>query len=148
MNGGYVPPTNATNVNESDVSDAMNRIKEVIVNELKEKELKGGAGNNTSDSNTDGCGCGGNDEGKKHNNKCEYGKKGKKDNKSKKGKKSKGYESSLSDSSKNSVDDVDSSSSDSDSEDGAKHSNNGLSIFPFNSSDVSDKNYRLQRRKK
>lgn len=133
MTGGYVPPTNATNatnVNESDVSDAMNRIKEVIVNELKEQELKGGA-NNNSDSNTDGCGCGGNDDGKKHSNKCEYGKK-------KKSKKSnaKSYKSSSS------------SSSSSDDEDGAINSNNGLSIFPFNSSDVSDKNYRLQRRKK
>lgn len=141
MTGGYVPPTNttnATNVNESDVSDAMNRIKEVIVNELKEQELKGGANNNTSDSNTDGCGCGGNDDGKKHSNKCEYGKK-------KKSKKSKGktYESSM----RNSEDSSSSSSSSSD-EDGAINSNNGLTIFPFNSSDVSDKNYRLTRRKK
>ena len=145
MTGGYVPPTNATNttnVNESDVSDAMNRIKEVIVNELKEQELKGGANNNASDSNTDGCGCGGNDgDKKKHGNKCEYGKK-------KKSKKSKGktYESSMTNSDNSSS--SSSSSSSSDNEDGAINSNNGLSIFPFNSSDVSDKNYRLQRRKK
>lgn len=134
MAGGYVPPTN---VNESDVSDAMNRIKEVIVKELNEQALNGGGNNNVSDSNTDGCGCGGNEKDKnKHSNKCEYGKK-------KKSKKGKSYESSLSGSSSSS-----SSDSESSSEDGAKNSNNGLSIFPFNSSDVSNKNYRLTRRKK
>lgn len=137
IKGGYTAPVNA---NESDVSDAMNRIKEVIVNELKEQELKGGAKNNMSDSNTDACGCGANDDGQgKHSNKCEYGKK-------KKGsKKGKGYESSYRnrESSFSSSDDGSSSS-----EDGAKHSNNGLSVFPFNSSDVSSKNYRLNRRKK
>jgi hypothetical protein len=131
MAGGYVPPAN---VNESDVSDAMNRIKEVIVKELNEQALNGGGNNNVSDSNTDGCGCGGNEKDK-HSNKCEYGKK-------KKSKKGKSYESSLSESSS------DSSFSSSDNEDGAKNSNNGLSIFPFNSSDVSNKNYRLTRRKK
>jgi hypothetical protein len=134
MAGGYVPPTNPTNVNESDVSDAMNRIKEVIVKELNEQALNGGGNDNVSDSNTDGCGCGGNDKDK-HSNKCEYGKK-------KKSKKGKSYESSLSEDSSSS------SSSDSSSEEGAKNSNNGLSIFPFNSSDVSNKNYRLTRRKK
>lgn len=142
IKGGYVPAVNTNNVNESDVSDAMIRIKEVIANELKEQQLKGGAKNNTSDSNTDACGCGGNDEGK-HSNKCEYGKK-------KKGsKKGKRYESSYK--SKKSVSSSSESSSDSESsssEDGARHSNNGLSVFPFNSSDVSDKNYRLTRRKK
>jgi len=147
IKGGYVAPTNApahaneVNVN-SDVSDAMNRIKEVIVKELGEQALTGGAVN-TSDSNTDGCGCGSGEE-KNHSNKCEYGKK---KNKSKKGK-GKGKESSL----KNRRDSPSSSSSSSsgeeDDEDGMKHSSNGLSIFPFNSSDVSDKNYRLTRRKK
>jgi hypothetical protein len=133
IKGGYVPPTN--NVNESDVSDAMNRIKEVIANELKEQQLKGGAKNNTSDSITDACGCGASDDNK-HSNKCEYGKKN--------SKKGKGYESSLK---RKDSPDSDSSSSSS-SEDGAKHSNNGLSVFPFNSSDVSSKNYRITRRKK
>jgi hypothetical protein len=136
IKGGYTAPVNA-NVNESDVSDAMNRIKEVIVNELKEQELKGGAKNNMSDSNTDACGCGANDEGQgKHGNKCEYGKKKKK---------GKGYESSYRNKDSPSSSDSDSSSS---FEDGARHSNNGLSVFPFNSSDVSDRNYRLNRRKK
>ena len=139
IKGGYTAPVNA---NESDVSDAMNRIKEVIVNELKEQELKGGAKNNMSDSNTDACGCGANDEGQgKHSNKCEYGKK-------KKGsKKGKGYESSYRNKEDSSSSSSDLSSSFSD-EGGARHSNNGLSVFPFNSSDVSDKNYRLNRRKK
>lgn len=142
IKGGYTAPVNGNeNGNESDVSDAMNRIKEVIVNELKEQELKGGAKNNISDSNTDACGCGGNEDGQgKHGNKCEYGKK-------KKGsKKGKGYESSY-----RNREDSPSESSFSDSsvsEDGAKHSNNGLSVFPFNSSDVSSKNYRITRRKK
>ena len=120
----------------------MNRIKEVIVNELKEQELKGGAKNNISDSNTDACGCGANEDGQgKHGNKCEYGKKKKGSNKGK------GYESSYRN--KKSPSSSESSSSDnSGSEDGAKHSNNGLSVFPFNSSDVSSKNYRITRRKK
>ena len=151
IKGGYTAPVNGnengngnSNGNESDISDAMNRIKEVIVNELKEQELKGGAKNNISDSNTDACGCGANDENK-HSNKCEYGKK-------KTGsKKGKGYESSYrnrkspSSSESSSSDNLGSSSG---SEDGAKHSNNGLSVFPFNSSDVSSKNYRITRRKK
>jgi hypothetical protein len=139
IKGGYVPPTN--NVNESDVSDAMNRIKEVIANELKEQQLKGGAKNNTSDSITDACGCGANDD-TKHSNKCEYGKK------KKNSKKGKGYESSLKKEYSSESGFGSGSSSSSISEDGAKHSNNGLSVFPFNSSDVSSKNYRITRRKK
>jgi hypothetical protein len=144
IKGGYTAPVNVNvNGNESDVSDAMNRIKEVIVNELKEQELKGGAKNNMSDSNTDACGCGANDDGQgKHSNKCEYGKK-------KKGsKKGKGYESSYRNKENSSSSSSGSESSSSSSEGGARHSNNGLSVFPFNSSDVSDKNYRLTRRKK
>lgn len=144
IKGGYVAPTNANEVNgNSDVSDAMNRIKEVIVKELGEQALTGGAVN-TSDSNTDGCGCGG-DGDKKNSNKCEYGKKKKS---SKKGK-GKGKESSLKTrkTSSSSSSTKGSSSSISD-EEGMNHSSNGLSIFPFNSSDVSDKNYRLTRRKK
>ena len=112
--------------------------------ELKEQELKGGAKNNMSDSNTDACGCGANDDGQgKHSNKCEYGKK-------KGSKKGKGYESSYRNKKSPSTSDDGSSSSDGSSsyEDGARHSNNGLSVFPFNSSDVSDKNYILNRRKK
>lgn len=144
IKGGYTAPVNG-NGNESDVSDAMNRIKEVIVNELKEQELKGGAKNNISDSNTDACGCGGNDDrNSKHSNKCEYGKK------KKSSKKGKGYESSYKKdkSPTNGSSSSSSSGSDSGTEDGAKHSNNGLSVFPFNSSDVSSKNYRMTRRNK
>ena len=126
IKGGYTAPVNGNengNGNESDISDAMNRIKEVIVNELKEQELKGGAKNNISDSNTDACGCGGNEEGK-HGNKCEYGKK-------KGSKKGKGYESSYRNREDSPSESSNNSSDSSVYEDGAKHSNNGLSVFPL-----------------
>jgi len=149
----------------SDVSDAMNRIKQVIMAELGAANgtQQGGAVNSTdSDSNTNGCGCGSDEKGYKH--KCgnesdnENGKKGKKVSKgSKKGKSGKkggkkgekgGNEDDSNSSS--SSDSSSSSSSNSDShDDGLKNSGKGLSIFPFNSSDVqsSEKNYRLMRRK-
>ena len=152
IRGGSVLNANATNVanvaNESDVSDAMNRIKEVIANELKEQELKGGA------KNRNGCGCGGNgDDSNKHSNKCEFGKgKGKKGESSLKNRKQ--DSSSSSSASEGGMNDGSSSSSSSSSSDssnrnyekekGIKSRNTGLSVFPFNSSDMSS---RHQRRK-
>ena len=155
----------------SDVSDAMNRIKQVIMAELgaSKGEQQGGAVNTSdSDSNTNGCGCESNDE-KGYKHKCgdenENGKKGKKGVKgSKKGKSGKkggkkgegkgekedsGSSSSSSSGSDSSASESDSSSSANDNDDGLKNSGKGLSIFPFNSSDVqsSEKNYRLMRRK-
>lgn len=161
IRGGSVP--NTTNKpeqpNESDVSDAMNRIKEVIANELKEQELKGGA----KDSN--GCGCGGQDDNKKHNKKCEFGK-GKKHESSLKNRRE--VENNSSSSSKsssesedgikykneessneegNSSNESEESSSTFDKEKGMRR-NTGLSVFPFNSSDISsNKNQRHPRRK-
>lgn len=150
----------------SDVSDAMNRIKQVIMAELGTQQ--GGAINTSnsasdSDSNTNGCGCGSeNEKGYKH--KCgngsnnENGKKGKKGSKKGKsgkkgGKKGEKGENDGSSSSTDSSDSVSSSSSSSshgtDRANGLKNSGKGLSIFPFNSSDVqsSEKNFRLMRRK-
>ena len=156
IRGGSVLNANNTNTanaaNESDVSDAMNRIKEVIANELKEQELKGGA------KNRNGCGCGGNGEDNKHSNKCEFGKgkgKGKKGESSLKNRKQDNSSSSSSSSSSSAssdnegrMNDEDSSSSNSSSnyekEKGIKSRNTGLSVFPFNSSDMSS---RHQRRK-
>jgi hypothetical protein len=155
----------------SDVSDAMNRIKQVIMAELGAANgtQQGGAvitsADTDSDSNTNGCGCdSGNENEKGYKHKCgsgsdnENGKKGKKGSKKgKSGKKGgkKGEKGQRKDSSSSSDSSSDSSSSDSNSsdsnrsDDGLKNSGKGLSIFPFNSSDVqsSEKNYRLMRRK-
>jgi len=155
IRGGSVLNANNTNtntnnniVNESDVSDAMNRIKEVIANELKEQELKGGA------KNRNGCGCGGNgDDSNKHSNKCEFGKgKGKKAESSLKNRKKESPSSSSSDINENGMNNDSSSSSStkssnsnssrsSDEEDGMRR-NTGLSVFPFNSSDMSSRHPR------
>ena len=145
IRGGSVLNANATNVanvaNESDVSDAMNRIKEVIANELKEQELKGGA------KNRNGCGCGGSGDDNKHSNKCEFGKgkKGESSLKNRKQDNSSSSSSSSSSASEGGMNDGSSSSSNSgSSEKGIKSRNTGLSVFPFNSSDMSS---RHQRRK-
>ena len=167
ITGGAVENEHVT-VN-SDVSDAMNRIKQVIMAELGAANAtqQGGAiitsADSDSDSNTNGCGCdSGNDNEKGYKHKCgngsdnENGKKGKKGSKKgKSGKKGgkkgeKGHKKDSSDSSSSSSNSSsDSSSGDNSSDNGLKNSGKGLSIFPFNSSDVqsSEKNYRLMRRK-
>jgi hypothetical protein len=153
IRGGSVLNANNTNTNtnnntnnianESDVSDAMNRIKEVIANELKEQELKGGA------KNRNGCGCGGNgDDSNKHSNKCEFGKgKGKKAESSLKNRKKESSPSSSSSDNKESGMNDDSSTKSSNSnssstEEGGMRRNTGLSVFPFNSSDMSSRHPR------
>ena len=155
----------AANSDVSDVSDAMNRIKQVIMAELgtNNGHQQGGAVNSTdsasaSASASNGCGCGSDGE-KGYRHKCgsdnENGKKGKKGSKKvKNGKKGgkkgegKGYKEGSS-SSESSISSESSDSNDSNSEASLKNSGKGLSIFPFNSSDVqsSEKNYRLMRRK-
>ena len=168
ITGGAVENEHVTA--NSDVSDAMNRIKQVIMAELGAANgtQQGGAVNSTdSDSNTNGCGCdSGNDGEKGYKHKCgsgsdnENGKKGKKVSKGskkgksgkkggKKGEKGGNGDDSSSSSNSSSSDSSSSDNSDNSSEDGLKNSGKGLSIFPFNSSDVqsSEKNYRLMRRK-
>jgi hypothetical protein len=144
----------------SDVSDAMDRIKQVIMAELGTNGTQQGGAANTSnsagdsDSNTNGCGCGSeNEKGYKHKCGNENGKK--KSKKGKRGKKGeKGIDGSSSSSSDGSSSDGSSDGSSSSSSvkanyNGLKNSGKGLSIFPFNSSDVqsSEKNFRLMRRK-